>query len=109
MALRIELIGNNLVITDTGDSSVKFERPAADVYAAIDPDKFKIITRTDRADVLYSHDYTGLVNAAGTALDKAALTTFCRTSLGFKKGGSSSSNNVPSVVSVGDGSVTFLA
>lgn len=107
MAIKIEIIGNNLVISETADSTVKLERPAADVYVATDPSKFKIITRTDRADILYEHDYNNLVNAAGTALDKAALTTFCRTNLGFKKGGSSSSNNVPVISSVGDGSVTF--
>lgn len=89
MAIKIEIIGNNLVISDTTDGSIKLERPAADVYALVEnSDAFKIVTRTDRSDVLYTHDYTNLVDSTGGALSKASLITYFRNSLGaLKQGG----------------------
>ena len=32
MALKFEIINNALVITDTGDSSIKFDRPVKETY-----------------------------------------------------------------------------
>jgi hypothetical protein len=88
MALKFEIIGNNLVVTDTADNSVKLERPAADVYAICETDKFKLVTRTDRNDILLTKDYTGLVDSANTGFSKDTFTNFCRHSLGaLKQGG----------------------
>lgn len=88
MALKFEIIGNNLVVTDTTDRSVKLERPAADIYAICEADKWKLVTRTDRSDVLLTYNYSGLVDSANTGFSKDTFTNFCRHSLGaLKQGG----------------------
>jgi hypothetical protein len=91
MALKFEIIGNNLVVTDTVDNSVKLERPVGDIFGICDADKFKVVTRNQRNDVLLSKDYTNLVNSVGVALDKNSLTAFFRSKLGFNKAGSAAS------------------
>jgi hypothetical protein len=89
MALKFEIIGNNLVVTETTDGSVKLERPAADIYGICEDAKWKIFTRSQRNDVLLeASNYNNLQNSAGAALNKASLTTFFRSSLGFSKAGS---------------------
>jgi hypothetical protein len=97
MALKFEIIGNNLVVTDTADNSVKLERPASDVFGVCE-DKWKIISRSQRNDVLLSNDYSALQNSSGVALDKDGLTSFFRNNLGFNKAGSSASTTYPDII-----------
>lgn len=98
MALKFEIIGNNLVVTDTADNSVKLERPSADVFGVCEAGKFKIFTRTSRNDVVLEGDYTSLINSAGSALDATSLRSFFRSNLGFSKAGSSALTTLPSVI-----------
>lgn len=89
MALKFEIIGNNLVVTDTGDSSVKLERPVGDVYGVCEEEKFKILARNQRSDELLKGSYSSLIDASGATLNKLTLSSFFRTNLGFNTAGPS--------------------
>lgn len=91
MALKFEIIGNNLVVTDTADSTVKLERPAADVFGLCEANQYKILTRAQRNDELLKGDYSNLVDSSGAALDAASLRSFFRSNLAFNSAGSAAS------------------
>lgn len=101
MALKFEIIGNSLVVTETADGTVKLERPASDVFGVCELNQFKIFTRTQRVDILLSADYSSLVDSTGAALTKSTLTTFFRNKLGFNKAGSSALTTIQGTFGVG--------
>ncbi|MDF0377711.1 hypothetical protein [Methylophilus sp. YYY-1] len=101
MALKFEIIGNSLVVTETADGTVKLERPASDVFGVCELNQFKIFTRTQRNDILLSADYSSLVDSTGAALTKSTLTTFFRNKLGFNKAGSSALTTIQGTFDVG--------
>ncbi len=89
MSLKFEIIGNNLVVTDTDSSVVKLERPVSDIFGVCEDSQWKIFTRTQRNDILLSGGYAALVDSSGSSLTKSTLASFFRIKLGFNKAGSS--------------------
>lgn len=109
MALKFEIIGNNLVVTETSDSTVKLERPASDVFGVCETNQFKIFTRTQRNDELLKGGYANLVDGSGAALNKAALTTFFRSNLGFSSAGASALTTITGSFTTGSTLTANLA
>ena len=111
MAIKIEIIGQALVITDTADSSIMLDAPKGEYY-------YKPKELSSNRIVLYNLDVTDntrknprqidladAITSADVAFTQSTFAAFCRTNLGFKNGGSSGGGTVEGLVGGDDISI----
>lgn len=99
MAKKIEVIGQAVVITDTGSGSIDFDAPKSEYYYKVESlikDNIVELYNLDYSDTLLSRPnkikLSDAVDESGTPFTVESFQTFARGSLGFNEGGGSGSS-----------------
>lgn len=100
MAIKIEIIGNSLVLTNTVTSDVIFDAPKSEYYynkGQLQNGEicfYNIDLSNESRKTPPRFDLSDVVDSEEASLSESDFVTFCRQNLGFKNGGGSGEGTV---------------